>query len=338
MKKLGVLLLFCSLLLQVSCNYFRGQKKDIKEDGFLYVRTGAGMDEVLDSLSDKLNQTDAFRTYALSREYSSKIKAGKYKLSKSESNKELLNRLILGIQEEVPLMIGNEPTIFHLAGKVSKKIEADSAQIVKAIIDYAKKQNPVLDAETVKIYFLPNTYNFFWPTDGEQFVERMYAEFQKVWTEERQQKADEMGLSTLQVFTLASIVQMESSKTDEQPMVAQAYLNRLAEGMKLQADPTSVYAYKLQNGFNHRIQRVTGIHLSAPSEYNTYKVHGLPPAPICLPNLSAIDAVLNPEPHPYVYFCADPDRPGYHSFTNSYAEHQKNAAKYREWLESRGIR
>src|SRR5690348_5915112 len=111
MKKLGVLLLFCSLLLQVSCNYFRGQKKDIKEDGFLYVRTGAGMDEVLDSLSDKLNQPDAFRTYALSREYSSKIKAGKYKLSKSESNKELLNRLILGIQEEVPLMIGNEPTI-----------------------------------------------------------------------------------------------------------------------------------------------------------------------------------------------------------------------------------
>lgn len=338
MRKFGGLILVCSLLMTVSCNYFRGGKKEVKQDGFLYIRTNAGFDEVMDSLSDKLNQPEVFKKYAVSKDYPSKIKAGKYKLSTDDTNKELLNRLILGSQTEVPLMIGNEPTIFHLAGKVSKKIEADSAQIVNAIIVYGLKQNPQLDAETVKIYFIPNTYNFFWPTNGEQFVERMLAEFQKVWTLERQQKAEKMGLSTLQVFTLASIVQMESSKPDEQPKVAKAYLNRLEKGMKLQADPTSIYAYKLQNGFNQKIQRVVGTHLATPSDYNTYKVKGLPPAPICLPNLSAVDAVLNPDDHPFVYFCADPDRPGYHSFTNSYAEHQKNAAKYRKWLESRGIR
>jgi len=338
MRRFGGLILVCSLLLTVSCNYFIGKKKEVNEDGFLYIRTGAGFDEVMDSLSDKLSRPEVFKKYAASKGYPSKIKSGKYKLSTDDSYKEILSRLISGSQEEVSLMIGNEPTIFHLAGKVSKKIEADSAQIVNAIINYGLKQNPGLDAETVKIYFIPNTYNFYWPTDGEQFVERMLTEFQKVWTPERQQKADEMGLSTLQVFTLASIVQMESSKPDEQPKVAKAYLNRLEKGMKLQADPTSIYAYKLQNGFNQKIQRVVGTHLATPSEYNTYKVNGLPPAPICLPNLSAVDAVLNPDDHPFVYFCADPNRPGYHSFTNSYAEHQKNAAKYREWLESRGIR
>lgn len=338
MCKIKNYLLSVLVLLTVSCTYFQGEKKEVKEDTYLFIRTGVGFDEVLDSLSLKLADIDAFKNYAISKDYPSKIKPGKYKLTKNDNNKTLVNRLILGEQEQVPVMIGNEPTIFHLAGKVSKKLEADSVQIVNSILDYAKSQNPELDAETVKIYFLPNTYNFYWPTTGEEFVERMLTEFNKVWTAERQQKADQMGFTKLQVFTLASIVQMESSKKDEQPKVAQAYLNRLKIGMKLQADPTSIYAYKLQNGFNHKIQRVVGTHLATPSEYNTYKVKGLPPAPICLPNLSAVDAVLNPESHSYIYFCADPDRPGYHSFTSSYAEHQKNAEKYRKWLEEKGIR
>src|SRR5690606_25103343 len=124
----------------------------------------------------------------------------------------------------------------------------------------------------------------------------------------RQAKAEEMNFSPLEVFTLASIVQMEASKVDEQPKVAQAYLNRLKKGMKLEADPTSIYAYRMENGFDNIIQRVRAGHLATPSEYNTYRVVGLPPAPICLPNLSAVDAVLNPEEHDYVFFCADPDR------------------------------
>lgn len=338
MKKTKISLLISWLLLAVSCNYFEGEKKEIKNDSFLYIRTGADFNEVMDSLSDKITNLNTFKEYAVSRDYPSKIKAGKYKLLTDDSNRKLLNRLILGEQEEVSLMIGNEPTIFHLAGSVSKKIEADSTQIITVILEFARKQNPELNAETVKIYFVPNTYNFYWPTTGEQFVERMSNEFHKVWTAERQHKANEMGLSMLQVFTLASIVQMESSKKDEQPKVAQAYLNRLAKGMKLEADPTSIYAYKLQNGFNKKIQRVVGVHLATPSDYNTYKVKGLPPAPICLPNLSAVDAVLNPERHSFVYFCADPNRPGYHLFTNSYEEHKKNAAKYRKWLEENGIR
>lgn len=335
-KKITVGIFAIATLL--SCNFFSGMKSNVKEEGFLYVRTGADFKEILDSLSTKLEDLESFEKFANSKDYASKINPGKYQLEKGESNRDLLDKLIDGKQEEVKLMIRNEPTIFHLAGSVSKKIEADSAEIVKAIVDWAKQKDPNLTAETVKIYFIPNTYNYYWPTSGDKFVEKMIAEFDKVWTEERQNKAKAMNFKPLQVFTLASIVQMEASKSDEQPKVAQAYLNRLAKNMKLEADPTSIYAYKLQNGFNHRIQRVYYGHLSTPSDYNTYQVKGLPPAPICLPNMTAVDAVLNPDGHEFVYFCADPDRPGYHSFTNDFAEHKLNAEKYRKWLEEKGIK
>lgn len=322
----------------LSCSLFEGSKNNVKENGFFYVRSDAGFQEILDSLQPKLKDLNSFESYAKSENYPENIKAGKYKLVEGETNKDLVHRLITGAQEEVSLRIKNEPTIFHLAGSVSKKIEADSTQIVQAILDWAKEKDPNLNAETVKMYFIPNTYNYYWPTNGNRFVEKMIIEFDKVWNENRQQKAKEKNLSTLQVFTLASIVQMEASKADEQPKVAQAYLNRLAKGMKLEADPTAIYAYKMQKGFENVIQRVKYGHLATPSEYNTYRVKGLPPAPICLPNVTAVDAVLNPENHSFIYFCADPDRPGYHSFTNSFEEHKKNAAKYRKWLESRNIK
>src|SRR5690606_23700333 len=168
---------------------------------------------------------------------------------------------------------------FHLAGSVSKKIEADSAQIVQSIVNWAKQKDSNLTAETVKMYFIPNTYNYYWNTTGDKFVEKMMGEFDKVWTEERAQKAKAMNFTPLQVFTLASIVQLEASKTDEQPKVAQAYLNRLAKDMRLEADPTSIYAYRLQHGFNNKIQRVYHGHLAVASDYNTYRVKGLPPVP-----------------------------------------------------------
>lgn len=320
------------------CNFFRGLESNVKADGFLHIRTGSDFQEVMDSLRSKLKNSESFEKFASAKNYPEKLKPGKYKLEKGETNKSLLGKLIDGRQEEVKLMIKNEPTIFHLAGSVSKKIEADSAEIVQAIINWAKEKDAGLNAETVKMYFIPNTYNYWWATSGETFVDKMMSEFDKVWTEERKRKAEEMNFTQLEVFTLASIVQLEASKTDEQPKVAKAYLNRLAKNMRLEADPTSIYAYRLQNGFNHKIQRVYYGHLAIPSDYNTYRVKGLPPAPICLPNLSAVDAVLNPDPHDFIYFCADPDRPGYHSFTNDFKEHKRNAAKYRKWLEENNIR
>lgn len=321
-----------------SCAFMEASKEVSHEDTSFYIRTGADFAEVLDSLQGKLIDLNSFKTYAESKNYQNRVKAGKYNIKAGMTNKELVTKLMLGEQDEVRVRIKNEPTIFHMAGSVSKSIEADSAQIVDAIRTWAKEKDPNLTEETVKYFFVPETYFMYWSSTGEQFVARMVKEFDKVWTDERQQKAEAMNFTPLQVFTLSSIVQMESSHKDEQPKVAQAYLNRLAKGMKLEADPTSVYAYKLENGFDHTILRVKGTHLAVASEYNTYKVQGLPPAPICLPNLSAVDAVLNPEVHPYVFFCADPERSGYHKFTNSYAEHLKNAAVYRKWLNEKGIK
>lgn len=329
---------FCLLTTTISCNFLEGFKGNVKEDGYLYVRTGAELEEVLDSLRDKVRNLSSFEKYAQSQGLAESLKPGKYKLNAGDTNKEIVSKIKSGKQEEVKLMIKNEPTIFHLAGSVSKKIEADSAEIVQAIIDWGLKKDPNMNAETVKMYFVPNTYNYYWPTSGEKFVEKMIREFDKVWNEDRQRKAEALNFTPLQVYTLASIVQMEASKVDEQPKVAQAYLNRLAKNMRLEADPTAIYAYKLQNGFQQKIQRVYSGHLATPSEYNTYKVKGLPPAPICLPNTTAVDAVLNPDGHSFVYFCADPDTPGYHKFTNDYQEHLKNAEKYRNWLNKRGIK
>src|SRR5690606_10479308 len=189
------------------CNFFRGLESNVEADGFLYVKTNATLQEVLDSLRPQLKDIASFQKYAESKNYSQEIKPGKYKLEKGETNSSLLDKLRDGKQEEVPLMIKNEPTIFHLAGSVSKKIEADSAEIVQAIIDWANQQDKGLNAETVKQYFIPNTYNYWWASSGEIFVEKMIREFDKVWTEERARKAQSMNMTQLEVFTLASIVQ-----------------------------------------------------------------------------------------------------------------------------------
>ncbi|MBV7440410.1 endolytic transglycosylase MltG [Weeksellaceae bacterium TAE3-ERU29] len=337
MKIKNILLLIAVIFMVQSCGYFYKSSKLITEDGYLYIPKNSTYQAVLDSLKPYMSDIDKFDAYAQTKDYDKHVKAGKYKLSTEFSNEQLVNNLITGKQEEIKLRIPNSPTIFHLARDASKNIIADSTSITNAILENPKFKEEGLDMETVKIYFIPDTYNFLWLTDGKMFVDRMIKEHDRFWNKERKDLLKKSGMSELEVFTLASIVQMESPKADEQAMVAGAYLNRLKQGRKLEADPTSVYAYKLQHGFTEKVQRVYHKHLKTLSAYNTYLNYGLPPAPICLPNTTAIDAVLKPEKHDYIFFCADPDRPGYHNFTNSYAEHLKNAEKYRNWLKENNI-
>ncbi|MGQ2107827.1 endolytic transglycosylase MltG [Ornithobacterium rhinotracheale] len=338
MKKTYFLGFLFSFLLFQSCGYFYKSKSLVKEKAFLYIPENATYQSVLDSIAPHLENIDQFDAYARTQDYDKNIKAGRYELNPEMSNEDLVNVLKSGKQSEVKIRIPNSPTIFHLARDASKGITADSASIVEAILNNPRVKENGLDMETAKIYFIPDTYNFFWITSGKDFVDRMLKEYDKFWNEKRKQQLKDSGMTELEVYTLASIVQMESPKPDEQARVAGAYLNRLKQGKKLEADPTSVYAYKLQHGFTQKVQRVYQKHLKTLSAYNTYLNYGLPPAPICLPNTTAIDAVLKPEKHDYIFFCADPDRPGYHNFTNSYAEHQKNAAKYRQWLKENNIK
>lgn len=337
MKYPIILFLLGFLFLAQSCEMFSAKKHNVREDGTLYVPQGADFAVLMDSISPLLQNSKQFERYAKSKKLNSTIYPGMYKISKEMTNEQVVEKLLNGRQDPVKVMVANPPTIFHLAKTAARHITADSVDIVNAILENPTIKEKGLDFETAKIYFIPNTYHFDWITTGEQFVARMVQEHDKFWSDERLRKRTDMGMSELEVYTLASIVQMEASKADEQPKVAQAYLNRLKQGRKLEADPTAVYAYKMQNGFTEHVQRVYHSHLRTPSEYNTYQVTGLPPAPIALPNPSAIDAVLEPEPHDYIFFCADPDRPGYHSFAKTYSEHQQNAAKYRKWLRENNI-
>lgn len=334
--KTTLILIIITIIIQ-SCAYFHKNDKIIKKEGYLYIPPKASYATVIDSITPFVSDINTFNRFAQYWGYQKNIRPGRYKLDTSLTMEALIEKLIKGKEDEVKLRIPNSPTLFHLAKTVSKSIVADSASLVKAILNHPRIMKDSLNIETSKIYFIPDTYFLLWLTDAQGWVERMISEHDKFWNEQRRQKLEASHMTELEVYTLASIVQMESAKPEEQPIIAAVYLNRLRQGKKLQADPTVIYGYKLKNGFSKKISRVYEKHLLSPSAYNTYVNKGLPPAPIGLPNPSAIDAVLSPQENDYVYFCADPERPGYHKFTKDYKEHIRNSAKYREWLNKQKI-
>lgn len=302
----------------------------------LFIPTGAGFDQVMDSIRPFLSNANDFVWLAEQKKYTGHVRPGRYTISKGENNEAVINRLRIGKQDEISIRIGNYASIYELAGKVAPYLEPDSSQIVMAIKAAGFAEG--YDSAALIYFYRPDTYNFFWNTSGEQFVSKMKKQFDLFWTPERTALADRQGLTPLKATTLASIVQLESSKVDEQPMVAGLYLNRLKVGMKLDADPTVVFALQQQEGFTRKVRRVYFKDLAISSPYNTYRNKGLPPGPICMPNDSAIDAVLAPAKHDYFYFVADPARPGYHIFARTLQEHVANASVYRSWADSNQIK
>ncbi|TDM00086.1 MAG: endolytic transglycosylase MltG [Flavobacteriaceae bacterium] len=326
-----------TVLMLNACKYITSfSQSNLKEDTTLYILPDATFQQVMDSLSPHLKDKEAFLLMAKTKNYPSLIKKGMYKLDKDLSSLEIVNKLRSGDQSEVKVTLKNEPTIYHIAGAASKNLLSDSLAILNEIRSFAKNKN--LDDEQIKAYFLPNTYHFFWTDSPQKFVERMGAEEKKFWNQERTKALENSGLTKLEVITLASIVQMESNKPKEQPIVAGLYLNRLKKGIKLQSDPTAKYGYLKNTGFKEKIERVYYKHLNSPSEFNTYQIQGLPPAPICLPNATAIDAVLNPEKNDYIFMCASAKNPGYHEFAKTESQHAKNVEQYHRWLNENGIK
>ena len=339
MTKKLIVFAFLSIITLTGCDFVKGFKGNATKDGFVYIPRGANFDQVLDSIKPFLKNIEEFKKYAESADYPATIKPGKYKIEAEESSASIIDRLQGGQQEEVKLRIKNEPTLYHMVGSVSRQVNVDSTALVTSIMEWAKAKDSTLNEETVKQYFIPETHNVYWSLTPEKFIERMETQYNKVWNADRLAKAKAMNMTPLEVTTLASIVQLESSDHEEdQKAVAKAYLNRLAIDMRLEADPTSIYAHKLENGFDQKVQRVYKKQTWSHNAYNTYRNKGLPPAPICLPNVQMIDAVLNPADHDFIYFAADPDRPGYHSFAKTFEEHKKNADKYREWVKKNNIK
>ena len=333
---LGILLVFslafCYWLYKtvMSPNVQTAEGKDVE----LFIPTGSDYEQVSDLLAEAhcIVNKKSFDWVAQKKELPSFIHPGHYVLKDGMNNNQLVNMLRGGLQTPVKVKFNNIRDVDQLAGRVATQIEADSASIAQLLHNQDYINQLGFNNYTIPALFLPDTYEFYWNTDAEGFVVRMFQEYNKFWTEERKQQAQAKGLTPVQVSTLASIVNKETNMTDEMPRVAGVYLNRLKSNWLLQADPTLIFAWN-----DYSIRRVLDRHKEIESPYNTYKYIGLPPGPICIPSIAAVKAVLNAEDHHYYYFCAKEDFSGYHNFAKTLSEHNRNAARYQQALNQRGI-
>ncbi len=310
-----------------------------KSKDYIFIPKGTSFLEVRDILSNKLEHLNTFVLWSKIKKYDKNIKSGRYEIKNKWSNKELVYQLKSGKQTPINLIFNNQYRIEDLAGRVAQQLETDSISILNAIYDKKFLNEFGFNRETVKSIFIPNTYNIYWTVSPEKFVRRMYKEYKRFWNrKDRTQKAKEIGLTPLQVTILASIVHKETSKKVEKKRVAGLYMNRLKKQMKLESCPTVIYMLKEEYNIEKKISRVLKKDLKIKSKYNTYINYGLPPAPICVPDIDIIDAVLNYEKHNYLYMCANPDKFGYNSFATNLKEHNKNRRRYISWLKKKNIR
>ena len=307
------------------------------DEAYIFIPTNANYEDVLEQLEPLLKDIESFDLLAKRKKYDTNIKAGRYIIKKRMNNNDIINS-IRSNNAPLKLSFNNQETIENLAGRVSSQIEADSLSLLKVMKDPKfLEANNFSNATSLGMY-IPNSYEFFWNTSAEQFRDRMLKEYNRFWTDARLGKAKTSNLTPNQVMILASIVQKETAKADERPRVAGVYLNRLKIGMPLQADPTVIYAIKKSsNDFDQIIKRVLYKDLELDSPYNTYKYSGLPPGLIAMPDISAIDAVLNPEKHEYYYFVADVTNFGYHKFSKTLSQHNVNRQEYVRWINQQGV-
>lgn len=304
---------------------------------YIYVPTNATYDEVREQLEPLLIDIDNFDVLAERKKYTTNLKAGRFAIEKGMSNNDIINS-IRSNNLPVKLAFNNQESLAKLAGRIAAQIEADSISLITAMNDASFLNENGFSTATALGMYIPNSYEFFWNTSADEFRGRMLKEYKRFWNANRNAKAMTIGLSRDEVLTLASIVHEESKQASEQPRIAGVYMNRIRIGMPLQADPTLKFAaYKLPEYQNTVIKRVLNKHKEINSPYNTYKNAGLPPGLIAMPDISAINAVLNYEKHDYLYFAADAKKLGFHKFAKTLTQHNKNAREYQRYLSSQGI-
>lgn len=308
-----------------------------QKEVFVYIPTNSTYNDVKEIVAPFLKNVDNFDFVAQKRNYSTNVKAGKFLLKNNMTTFDIVRALKSNIP--VKLAFNNQETIEKLAQRIATQVEPDSQTLIQAFTNQKFMEDNGFTEETILAMFIPNTYEIYWNTTAEKIANKMAAEYKRFWNEERMAKALNKNLTPIQVAILASIVQKETSKVIERPRIAGVYLNRLALNMPLQADPTVIFAMKKNSGdFDQIIKRVYSKDTQGTiSPYNTYINLGLPPGLITMPDISAIDAVLNAEKHDYIYFCASVDRIGYHDFASNYEAHKVNAKKYAQWINTLGI-
>lgn len=260
-------------------------------------------------------------------------RTGRYVLEAGESVFDVFRKITRGHQTPVKLTVSSVRTTDRLSALLAGQLMLDSAEIETAFLDSTWCETYGFEPHTIISMFLANSYEVYWNISLEGLFDRMKKEYDAYWTDTRLSKAEAIGLSPVEVITLASIVDEETAKADEKPLVAGLYINRLNKNMFLQADPTAKFASR-----DFAARRIYRSHLNVDSPYNTYKNLGLPPGPIRLPSRSGIESVLNHASHGYLYMCAREDFSGYHNFARTYSEHQANARRYHRALNSRNIK
>lgn len=340
-KKIFILLVLAALAFAGFWAYENIFKSNVHLNGkkftYIYIKTNATFDDVLDELYSQniIDDHASFEWMAKEMDLPEHINSGKYRIDAKMSNRSIAKMIINAKQEKVKLSFNSQiRTKEQFIDYVADKLEIESAELE----DYCSNEDILADeyglnSENFICLIVPKTYEVNWTTHINDLFELLEKSYAEVWTKAKKDKAKSLGYSVPEVVTIASIVQSESGIKTEQQKIAGVYINRLKQDMKLQADPTVVFA----NG-NFDVQRVLSADKEIDSPYNTYRYKGLPPGPICLVNPSVIDAVLNFTKHNYTYFCAKPDFSGYSNFTNDYKVHMKNASAYQEALNKKGIK
>lgn len=332
------ILLFVAILIVGKLKYNEVFQSNVNlapsESKYLYIPTGSDYRALFEILvkDELLIDTASFNWVAGQKNLKAHINPGRYLIEASMSNNQLIDMIRSGKQNPVRVSFTKVRTKEDFAGKICAFIEADSLSLIEAITNDSLIGEFGFDKNTILAAFIPNSYDLYWNTSAESFLKRMVVEYNKFWKGSREKKADEIGMSKVEVSTLASIVEEETIMNDEKTTMAGVYINRIKRSIPLQADPTIKFALG-----NFELRRIRTRDLNINSPYNTYKNAGLPPGPICTPSISSIDAVLNFEPHSYLYFCAKDDFSGYHSFSKTLREHNLQARKYHRALNSKRI-
>lgn len=329
-----ILLTIIAIVAVVGLNlFFKATNRYDGNDVTIHIPRGADVDQLTDSL--KANLDDAFADDVMSMwnklPGDPVVRSGAYKIAHADKAIDVAKRLRNGRQTPVNLTFNNVRTLTDLADRIDPQMDISATEFLAAV-DSISQSRGIAKADVPSL-FLPDTYEVWWDEPASKLVDRLLSYHDKFWTDERKSKASALGLTPAQVTTLASIVEEETNKADERGKVARLYLNRLAQGMKLQADPTVKYAVG-----DFTLRRILSQHLSTPSPYNTYIYKGLPPGPIRIVDGRTIDAVLDAPHHDFIYMCAKEDFSGYHNFAKDYSTHMANARRYQSALNTRGIK
>ena len=322
------------LMLALAIVYMFVPISKVDETRYVYIDEDDTADSVLVKLQDFGHTAGLTGLSMLIRHsnYGDHIRTGRYAIAPKEGAVMVFRHLKNGQQSSMRLTLPEVRTMDRLAAALSNKLMLDSTTIADALHDSATCRKLGYDTCTIAAMFVPNTYDIYWNVSLEGFLERMKKEHDRFWQGEREDKAKAMGLTPEEVCTLASIIDEETANNAEKPMIAGMYINRLKQGMPLQADPTIKFALK-----QFELKRIYNKLLNTDSPYNTYRNEGLPPGPIKVASIKGIDAVLNHVRHDYLYMCAKEDFSGTHNFAHTYQEHLKNASKYTKALNARGI-